>query len=79
MLAWDDLALDWEGDARIATHANAVTEVTLDGKQRRFTSSDAKSRMQQPTSIVFGRGSQAAERTLFVVKGGGDSGSGFRH
>lgn len=69
--AWDDLAINWQGTAWIATHANAVTEVTLAGKQRNVTGTDDKTEMKQPTSLIFGRGSQAAEKTLYVVTAGG--------
>lgn len=70
--AWDDLALDWEGNGWLATHANAVTEVTSLGKQRNFTApADTPSGINHPTSLIFGRGSKSYEKTLFVVTGGG--------
>ena len=70
VFAWDDIALDWEGNGWIATHANMVTEVTVGGKQRNFTGDDEKTDMKQPTSIIWGRGSQAAEKTLYIVTSG---------
>ena len=69
-LAWDDVAIDWEGNGWIATHANMVTEVTVGGKQRNFTGADEQTDMKQPTSVVWGRGSQAAEKTLYIVTAG---------
>lgn len=70
--AWDDLAMDWEGNGWLATHANAVTEVTASGKQRNFTApADAPPGILHPTSLIFGRGSKSFEKTLFVVTGGG--------
>ena len=70
IFAWDDIAIDWEGNGWIATHANMVTEVTVGGKQRNFTGSDDKTDMKQPTSIIWGRGSQAAQKTLYIVTAG---------
>ena len=70
IFAWDDIAIDWEGNGWIATHANMVTEVTVGGKQRNFTGDDDKSDMKQPTSIIWGRGSQAAQKTLYIVTAG---------
>ena len=69
--AWDDFAIDWEDKGWIATHSNAVTQVTVGGKQRNFTLDDPTLDIQQPTSLVFGRGSPDAEKTLFVVTSGG--------
>lgn len=68
--AWDDLALNWQGTAWIATHVNAVTEVTLAGKQRNVTGTDDRTEIKHPTSLIFGRGSQAAEKMLYVVTSG---------
>ena len=68
--AWDDLALDWAGSSWIATHPDAVTQITLGGKQRNITADHGNPVMIQPTSLIFGRGSQAAERTLYVVTAG---------
>ena len=68
--AWDDLAINWQGTAWIATHVNAVTEVTLAGKQRNVTGTDAQTEIKHPTSLIFGRGSQAAEKMLYVVTSG---------
>ena len=69
--AWDDFAVDCKGNAWITSHPNAVTQVTLGGRQRNFTVDDPKSDIQQPTALVFGRGSRDAEKTLFVVTAGG--------
>ena len=65
--AWDDFAIDWAGSGWLATHANAVTQVTLGGRQRNFTGIPD---MLQPKSLVFGRGSLDAEKTLFVATEG---------
>ena len=70
VFAWDDLAIDWEGNGWIATHLNMVTEVTVGGKQRNITAGDDRSEIVHPTSIVWGRGSQAASKTLYVVTAG---------
>ena len=70
VFAWDDIALDWEGNGWIATHANMVTEVTVGGKMRNFTGTDDKTEMLQPTSLIWGRGSVAAQKTLFIVTSG---------
>ncbi|MCJ1264524.1 hypothetical protein MMC22_004396 [Lobaria immixta] len=64
---WDDFAIDWAGSGWLATHANAVTQVTLGGRQRNFTGIPD---MLQPKSLVFGRGSLDAEKTLFVATEG---------
>ena len=68
--AWDDVALDWEGNGWIATHDDMVMEVTVGGKQRSFTGDTDLTSIKEPTSIVWGRGSQAANKTLFVVTTG---------
>ena len=70
IFSWDDLAIDWEGNAWIATHANMVTEVTVSGKQRNFTGDDDSTDMKQPTSIIWGRGSQSASKTLYIITAG---------
>ena len=69
VFAWDDLAIDWEGNAWIATHANMVTEVTVDGKQRNFTG-DGDTELQQPTSITWGRPGQGDSKVLYIVTAG---------
>ncbi|MCJ1262843.1 hypothetical protein MMC22_002713 [Lobaria immixta] len=75
MEAWDDIAMDWEGNGWIATHAHAVTHVTVGGRQRSFTacSDCAELAMQRPTALVFGRNSQQARRPLYVVTSGGNA------
>lgn len=70
---WDDLAIDWEGNGWIATHANGVTEVTLSGKQRNVTSDQ----IHQPTSLIFGRGPGLEKRLYVVTAGGLDPGQIF--
>lgn len=67
-VAFDDLVLDWEGNAWIATHPNVVTQITLSGKQRNFTGGDTE--LANPTSIVWGRGSPEAEKTLYISTNG---------
>ena len=69
--ALDDLALDWEGNAWIATHPNRVNEITLQGKGRNITGEPDGLEMTQPTSAQFGRGSPKQERTLYVTTSGG--------
>ena len=69
--AFDDLVLNWAGSAYIATHADAVTQVALDGRQRTLKGASLKSVIQQPTSLAWGRGSLAANKTLYIV-GAGD-------
>ena len=73
-LAFDDLVIDWEGNAYIATHPNVVTEITLEGKQRNFTGTDME--MANPTSITWGRGSPEQEKILYVSTNG-QSGRNF--
>ncbi len=68
--AFDDFALDWEGNAWIATHSNMVTEISVEGRQRNFTSGADVPDMTQPTSIIFGRGSKEEENTLYIVTSG---------
>ncbi len=64
----DDFDLDWEGDAWIATHPNAVNEVTMEGKRRNITG-DADLAIVQPVSARFGQ-SQQQRRTLYVATAG---------
>ena len=73
--AWDDIAMDWAGNGWIATHGDRVTQVTVEGRQRNFTACSDRDElaMQRPTALVFGRNSQQARRTLYVVTGGGDA------
>ena len=73
VLAWDDFVRDSAGNGWITTHPNAVTQVAVGGSQRNFTVDDPKSDIQQPTSLIFGRGSPDAEKTLYVVTAGGIS------
>ena len=72
--AWDDVAIDWEGNGWIATHSNMVMEVTVGGKQRSFTGDTDATAFKDPTSIVWGRGSQPANKTLYIVTTGGGKG-----
>ncbi|KAL8698279.1 MAG: hypothetical protein Q9201_006666 [Fulgogasparrea decipioides] len=62
----DDIALDWAGRGWVATHHHSLTEISVEGKQRNFTHSD----LAEPTSVIFGRGSKKAERTLYVTTAG---------
>jgi hypothetical protein len=71
--AYDDFDMDWEGTAWIATHANALNEVTIEGKQRN-TTADPDFEMLQPTGAIFGRGSKQEEKTLYLTTGGGKAG-----
>ncbi|KAL8717975.1 MAG: hypothetical protein Q9225_004834, partial [Loekoesia sp. 1 TL-2023] len=66
VLAFDDLVLDWAGRAWVTTHHHSLTEISLEGKQRNFTHSD----LAEPTSVIFGRDSKKAEKTLYVTTAG---------
>ena len=68
---FDDIAMDWEGNSWIATHPNALTEITVEGKQRNITANSNDVGMKQPTSARFGRGSKKAEKTLYMTTIGG--------
>ena len=57
---WDDFDLDWEGNAWVATHAEGVYEVTVEGKQRNITG------IVVPTSARFGRGSKIQKNSLYL-------------
>ncbi|MCJ1269516.1 hypothetical protein MMC22_009408 [Lobaria immixta] len=61
--AWDDFAMEWEGSSWLASHPNAVTDVTLSG-------STAEPAMEQPTLLIFGRNSHV------VCGAGGNFSSG---
>lgn len=52
----------------IATHANGVTEMTLNNKQRNVTSDQ----IHQPTSLICGRGPVLKNRLYVVTAGGPD-------
>lgn len=67
---WDDFDLDWEGNAWVATHAQKVCEVTVEGKKRNVTG------IMQPTSARFGRGSKQQEKTLYLSTVGNGTGGG---
>ena len=68
VFAWDDLVVDWEGTAWIAAHADAVTQINLDGQQRNITASENDTTIEQPTSLAWGRGSHS--KTLYIVTAG---------
>ncbi len=57
---FDDLVMDWEGNAWVATHPNAVTQITSQGKQRNFTGGEVE--MHNPTWVAWGRGSRWKRR-----------------
>lgn len=65
---FDDISMDWQGSAWVATHPNAVTQITAQGKQRNFTGGDVE--MNNPTSVVWGRGSFEAEKMLYITTNG---------
>ncbi len=73
--AYDDFDMDWEGNAWIATHSDALSEVTLQGKQRNITA-QPNFKMLQPTGAIFGRGSKQEEKTLYITTGGGGKAGG---
>ena len=66
---WDDFDIDWEGNAWIATHRGDLTEVTVEGRERKMTQCKGV-RMFDPTSARFGRGSKKQENTLYIVTAG---------
>ena len=70
---WDDFDMDWEGNAWVATHSNALMEVTVEGRMRNTTAEDT---FAQPTSARFGRGSKEQERTLYLSTGGNEKNAG---
>ena len=74
--AFDDVVIDWEGNGWIATHPNAVTEITPVGKQRNVTADDAKNEIKAPTSLVWGRGSKDAEKMLYLTTAGSQTSAG---
>ncbi|KAM0803807.1 hypothetical protein BDR22DRAFT_801059 [Usnea florida] len=63
---YDDFAFGTDGNVWIATHPGSLNEVTRGGDQRNMTSE----RMQEPTSVRFGRGSLEEENTLYMVTHG---------
>ena len=68
---YDDFAMDWEGNAWVATHPNALSQVTVEGRQRNVTGDSDTVTMTQPTSAEFGRGSKQEEKTLYITTSGG--------
>ena len=73
---YDDFDIDREGNAWIATHPNAVVEVTTEGEQRNITRDANITDLIQPVSVKFGRGSGQEEKTLYVVTAGSDTAGG---
>lgn len=76
VFSYDDLAMDWEGNAWIATHTDALTEITVEGKSRNITADEKGVEMTQPTSVVFGRGSKKQEKTVYIVTSGNQTTGG---
>lgn len=72
---WDDLDIDWEGNAWVATHRGDLTEITLEGRQRTTKACEGV-KMLDPTSARFGRGSKKEQKTLYVVTAGNSDGPG---
>jgi len=70
---YDDFALDWQGNAWITNHPNAVTEVTTGGAQISVVEVGNNTQALQPTSAAFGRGSLVDQCTLYVVGAGTNS------
>jgi sugar lactone lactonase YvrE len=68
--AYDDFAMDRQGNAFIATHPNAVFKVSREGRLIGLLSSEL---LVQPTSATLGRGSAKEESTLYVSTGGRSS------
>ena len=69
-LAYDDLAIDWEGNAWVASHPNALTEVTVEGRNRNVTAMKNAAQIKFPTSAAFGRGSKREEKIVYVTASG---------
>ncbi|MCJ1379309.1 hypothetical protein MMC17_002410 [Xylographa soralifera] len=67
---YDDFAMDWEGNAWVATHQHELDEITITGKQRTILTNDPNVIMEQPTSVIFGRGSKEKEHTLYMTTAG---------
>ena len=67
VFSFDDLVVDWEGTAWIATHNEAVTTITLDGAQRNITGENDTT-IYQPTGAAWGRGSHS--KTLYIATAG---------
>ena len=63
---YDDFAFGTDGNVWIATYPGSLNEVGRGGGQRNFTSG----RMQEPTSVKFGRGSLEEENMLYIVTHG---------
>ena len=70
---YDDFALDQNGNAWIANHPNAVSEVTLGGAQMIIAGGGNTTEFVQPTSAIFGTGAGEEQCTLYVVTGGSAS------
>jgi sugar lactone lactonase YvrE len=68
--AYDDFALDKEGNAWIALHSHALVVVTPSGEQYFVLGGDGGTFLADPTSAAFGRGEQGGKETLFVVTAG---------
>ena len=64
---FDDFAIDGHGNAWIANHPNAVTEVT--NRARQMTVANT-TEFVQPTAAAFGKGHCQSDRILYVVTGG---------
>lgn len=65
-LTYDDVAIENQGGAWIATHPANVVKVESDGSQRTWNSS----LLLNPTSAAFGRGSVGERKRLYVTNGG---------
>ncbi|KAH8824065.1 hypothetical protein DL96DRAFT_1616251 [Flagelloscypha sp. PMI_526] len=68
--AYDDFALDREGNAWITLHSHALVLVTPSGDQRIVLGGDSSTFLADPTSAAFGRGEKGGKETLYVVTGG---------
>ncbi|KAB5516991.1 hypothetical protein GE09DRAFT_1231124 [Coniochaeta sp. 2T2.1] len=64
---YDDIALQDNGDAWIASHPSYAVLVKKDGTQRVVNDTDL---LLNPTAAAFGRGSREEEKTLYVTNGG---------
>ena len=76
VIAFDDLAIDWEGNGWIATHGYCLTEITQGGKARNVTADSKDGNMVQPASVTFGKGSIEQEKTAYICTSGDDKTAG---
>ncbi|KAH8831004.1 hypothetical protein DL96DRAFT_1460644 [Flagelloscypha sp. PMI_526] len=72
--AYDDFALDAEGNAWIALQADALVVVTPSGMQQVVLGGDGSMTLATPTSATFGRGKEDSKSLYVTTAGFGTSG-----